>query len=94
MANQSADETSYTVNNLIPVKLFRRVMQHFRHFSSVSWHYRRHVVYRRILYIIMQHYMPIKLQLSLTLTVVNGDKAAKMRRYIDADYIMLYKFVT
>ena len=32
-----------------PVKLFRRVMQHFRHFSPVLGHYRRHLLYRRIL---------------------------------------------
>ena len=33
----------------IPVKLFRRVRQHFRHFSPVLWYYRRAVIYRRIL---------------------------------------------
>ena len=35
--------------SIYPVKLFRCVMQHFCHFSPVLWHYRRHVVYRRIL---------------------------------------------
>ena len=39
-----------------PVKLFRRVMHNFRHFSPVLLHYRQHVIYHRILYTIMQHY--------------------------------------
>ena len=51
----------YWVSFTLPLKLFRRVMQHLRYFSPVLWHYRRYVVYRRILYTIMQHYMPIKL---------------------------------
>ena len=38
------------------VKLFYRVMHNFCYFSPVLWHCRRHVIYRRILYIIMQHY--------------------------------------
>ena len=39
-----------------PVKLFCSVMHNFCHFSPVLWHYRRHVIYRRISCTIMQHY--------------------------------------
>ena len=42
----------YVINKYIPVKFFRRVMHNFRYFSPVLWHYRRHVIYRRILYTI------------------------------------------
>ena len=52
-------------------------MHNFRHFSPVLWHYRRHVIYRRILYIIMQHYCPLNYgQLSSQKTIVYDDEAA------------------
>ena len=62
-----------------PVKFFRRVMQHFWNFSPVLWHYRRHVVYRCILYTIMY-----------TGYTQNRSFTAIRRRYIAADYIMLH----
>ena len=69
-------------------------MHQFRHFSPVLGHYRRHVIYRRILHTIMQHYMSIKLWTVITeKTAVHDDKAANMRRYIAANYIMLHNVV-
>ena len=42
----------------------------------------------------MQHYMPIILWTAIAAkTVVHADKAANMRRYIAADYIMLHDIV-
>ena len=42
----------------------------------------------------MQHYKPIKFWIVIaTKTVVHDDKAANMRRYIAADYIMLHNVV-
>ena len=77
-----------------PVKLFRRVMHNFSHFLPVLWHYRRHVIYRRILYTIMQLYMPIKLWTVIAAkTIVLDDKAASMQRYIAAEYIMLHNVI-
>ena len=79
----------------LPNQIFRRVMHNFRHFSTVLWHYRRHVIYRRMLYTIMQHYMPIKLWTVIAAkTVVHDAKSANMRRYIATDYTMLHNVVS
>ena len=42
----------------------------------------------------MQYYMPIKLWTVIAAeTIVHDDKAANIRRYITADYIMLHNAV-
>ena len=81
-----------TIYHLQPSRNFHCVIHNFRHFLPILWHYSRHVVYRRILYTIMQHYMPIKLWTVIAAKMVVHDDT-DMQRYIAAEYTMLHNIV-
>ena len=87
-------DTIASMSAQYPDKLFRRVMHNFRNFSSVLWHYCRHVIYLSMFYTNMQHYATFYANWIIAAkTVVHDNKAAKMRQYISPGYTMLHNII-